>query len=409
LLPFTKTFFPSLKKQFVNPRLIFWIFLLTAVVASLLKVAVDLHYTGTRHTSSVNNFLVFRNSFYHLIQHARIYGFMPGEQDDQFLYSPTFALFFAPFALLPKYVGVVVWCVFNSLILFYAIRLLPIDENKKAFVCWFIFVGLISTIQNVQSNPLVAALFILTFVAFERKHIALAALLICISFYIKIFGLMGGVLFLLYPQRLKFIGWTALWFVALFLIPLIVVSWKELTGYYESWYGAIQETHVQYTDDIFVSVMRMIEGIRGVVLSNAWRFGIQIVALGLFFVKFLNPRLVHNQQFRLLVLASIMIWCIIFNHAAESNHYVIASVGVALWYIGGTRQQFDLGLLLFAFILGASSSSLFPGYLRRQYVSPMALMALPFLLVWLKLEYELTISHRLTALTVSHEDRKSVV
>ena len=126
---------------------------MVAVVASLLKVSIDLRHTEPGYISKVNNFVVYRNSFYHLIHHNELYGFMPAEQVDQFMYSPTFAMLFAPFALLPKYIGVVLWCVFNSLILFFSIRLLQVDERKKRFIYWFFIVDLVSTIQNVQVNP----------------------------------------------------------------------------------------------------------------------------------------------------------------------------------------------------------------------------------------------------------------
>jgi len=367
---------------------------MVAVVASLLKVSIDLRHTEPGYISKVNNFVVYRNSFYHLIHHNELYGFMPAEQVDQFMYSPTFAMLFAPFALLPKYIGVVLWCVFNSLILFFSIRLLQVDERKKRFIYWFIIVDLVSTIQNVQVNPLVCALFIFTFVAFERKQIAFAALFVSISFFIKIFGVMGAALFLLYPERLKFIGWTVLWFALLFLLPLCIISWKELLNHYQYWYDVMKEIHIQYTDNIYISVMRMIEGVRGIKLSNAARYMIQLGAFAVFCIKYLNYKMFESFQFRLSVLSSIMIWCIIFNHAAESNHYIIAITGVALWYVNGNKSITDLILVTFAFVLSLTSSNFFPRYLREQYIVPMALKSLPFLFIWLKLEYDLTFSRK---------------
>jgi hypothetical protein len=384
----------SIKNQVSTPLFIFGVYLIVAIVATLLKISIDLHHAGPGYISKVNNFIVYRNSFYHLIHHTGLYGFMPAEQCDQFMYSPTFAMLFAPFALLPKYIGVVIWCVFNSLILFFAIRLLQLDERKKAFIYWFILVDLISTIQNVQANPLVCALFVFTFVAFERKQIALAALFVSISFFIKIFGVMGAALFLLYPGRLKFIGWTMLWFALLFLLPLCIISWKELSNYYRCWYDVMKEIHIQYTDNIYISVMRMIEGVRGIKLSNTARYMIQFGAFAVFCIKYLNYKMFDSVQFRLSVLSSIMIWCIIFNHAAESNHYIIAITGVALWYVNGNKYITDLVLVIFAFVLSIASSSFSPHYLRERYVVPMALKSLPFLFIWLKLEYDLTFSRR---------------
>ncbi|MEG2849443.1 MAG: hypothetical protein RR880_04335, partial [Bacteroidales bacterium] len=48
------------------------------------------------------------------------------------------------------------------------------------------------------------------------------------------------------------------------------------------------------------------------------------------------------------------------------------------------------GLMIFAFILTSMSpSDLFPRYLKIHYVYPYALKALPCVLIWLKLTYEL--------------------
>jgi Protein of unknown function (DUF2029). len=399
MLSQTVKIYTSIKKQATIPLFIFGVYLMVAVIAALLKISIDLHHTEPGYISKVNNFIVYRNSFYHLIHHTELYGFMPAEQADQFMYSPTFAILFAPFALLPKYVGVVIWCIFNSLILFFAIRLLQLDEGKKAFIYWFILVDLVSTIQNVQANPLVCALFVLTFVAFERKQIAFAALFVSISFFIKIFGVMGAALFLLYPGRLKFIGWTVLWSALLFLLPLCIISLKELSNYYQCWYDVMKEIHIQYTDNIYISVMRMIEGVRGIKLSNAARYMIQLGAFAVFCIKYLNYKMFDSVQFRLSVLSSIMIWCIIFNHAAESNHYIIAITGVAIWYVNGNKYKTDLALLIFAFVLSLTSSYFFPSYLRERYVVPLALKSLPFLFIWLKLEYNLIFFSKVRGMT----------
>ena len=46
--------------------------------------------------------------------------------------------------------------------------------------------------------------------------------------------------------------------------------------------------------------------------------------------------------------------------------------------------------MVFAFVLTSlSPSDLFPAYLRREWVQPYALKALPVVLVWLKLCYEM--------------------
>src|SRR2546423_1725063 len=49
--------------------------------------------------SNYNNYIIFKQSFYHLIQNKDLYMFYPSEHWDLFKYSPTFAFFFGIFAI----------------------------------------------------------------------------------------------------------------------------------------------------------------------------------------------------------------------------------------------------------------------------------------------------------------------
>lgn len=67
-------------------------------------------------------------------------------------------------------------------------------------------------------------------------------------------------------------------------------------------------------------------------------------------------------------------------------------MGVSIWYVTAPwkRSRADIILMIFAFILTSMSpSDLFPAYLRKNYVIPYALKALPCALIWFKLVYEM--------------------
>lgn len=373
-----------------NPLFILTLYIVAAVVATLLKISLDFKpHETVGYISKVNNFIIYRNSFFHLINHQNLYGYFPAEQYDEFLYSPTFALLIAPFALLPKYVGVVVWCVFNACCVFWAIQKLP-DQfaTGKVFISWFVLVELLTSIQNVQVNPLVAALFLLAFTAFEKKQVALASLCIVLSVYIKVFGILGASLFLIYPNRLKFIAWSILWTILIMALPLVVVSPSELMALYQNWFQSLTADHAKNMED--VSVMRLIAGLSGVELRETTRFAIQVTAVGIFCLKYLRWSAFANPSFRLYFLSSAMIWSIIFNHAAESSTYIIAILGVALWYQHSEQNTFNLVLVVLAFVLcSLSPTDIFPRVIRQSYIVPMALKALPCLLIYLKLEYDM--------------------
>ena len=73
-----------------------------------------------------NNFAIFRWSFFHLVEGVDLYAPAPGQFDDLFKYSPTFALLIGPFAPWPFAVGLTLWNALNAIGVWYAVtRLLP--------------------------------------------------------------------------------------------------------------------------------------------------------------------------------------------------------------------------------------------------------------------------------------------
>jgi hypothetical protein len=85
---------------------------------------------------------------------------------------------------------------------------------------------------------------------------------------------------------------------------------------------------------------------------------------------------------------------VLFSTGSESSGYIIALVGVVIWYtaVPWQRNGWDIALMIFVFVLSSlSPSDLFPAYLRKEWVQPYALKALPVTLVWLKLCWEMAI------------------
>src|SRR5262249_2426351 len=83
------------------------------------------------------NFDIFRHSFVHLVARTGLYGHFPDEPGDLFKYSPTFALAMAPFWLMPKWLGLPVWNLVNTLAPFVAVNRLALSREACAFVLLF--------------------------------------------------------------------------------------------------------------------------------------------------------------------------------------------------------------------------------------------------------------------------------
>jgi hypothetical protein len=79
-----------------------------------------------------NNYIIFKQSFFHLIKHQDLYIHFPQEQYDLFKYPPTFALLFAPFSILPDSMGYTLWTAINLLLPVLAIfRLKGVSNNLQ--------------------------------------------------------------------------------------------------------------------------------------------------------------------------------------------------------------------------------------------------------------------------------------
>ena len=90
------------------------------------------------------------------------------------------------------------------------------------------------------------------------------------------------------------------------------------------------------------------------------------------------------------MLVSVLLWVVVFNHKAESPTFVIAFTGAALWYITSSRSGWETALFVAALLLTSlSPTDLFPAVVRREVIVPYALKALPCLLIWLVVVWEM--------------------
>jgi hypothetical protein len=368
----------------LEPKVILAAYLAAAAIVTAQQL-VGTWLAGGDGYTGYNNYVIFRQSFLHLVQGKDLYAAYPGEHWDFFKYSPTFAILFAPFAILPDAMGLLLWNALNVAAVYVAFRSFPdVSRSTKGFMLWFVALELLTSIQNAQSNGLVAGLIILAFVCLERRAALPAALLVALSIYVKLFGLVAFVLFLLYPSRRRAAAYSLLWLVVLGALPLLAVSPGQLGFLYGSWADLLAADH---TASHGLSVMGWL---------SSW-FGLQadkdLVVLGgaaLLLLPFLRVASYRDFGFRVLALASVLIWVVIFNHKAESPTYIIAMSGVTIWYFPQLRRPENLILLVVAFVLTSlSPTDLFPSHLREAWVRPYHFKAVPCIIIWGKIVWEM--------------------
>ena len=338
-----------------------------------------------------DNYLIYKSGFINTIHQLTPFGQVRGPLHDVYHYGPVFAVLMAPFALLPDSVGVILWVMFNAWVLYAAIKHLPLKENYYVIILLLCAHELMTSSSNVEINPLIGALIILSFVFIRDKKDFWAALMICIGTFIKLYGIVGLAFFFLSQNKPKFILSLLFWSVVLFLLPMLISSPSYIIKTYHDWYGDLLEKNTHNIGPSLqdISAMGLIRNIFNYrQLSN---IAVIIPGILLFALWYLRVKLYNNIQYQLLLLASTLIFVIIFSSSSESPTYIIAFAGVAIWFMNLDRPvtPFEIALLVFALLVTSlSPSDLFPKYVRVHYIIPYKLKALPCVLIWLKIIYE---------------------
>ena len=321
-----------------------------------------------------------RENLYEFIQYKIIY--------DKFFYAPQFVLFFMPFVFLPVKAAVFVWVLTGGVLYYWALKRLPFTHQQKQIIFLIALIDLINSLQNLQTNAINTALMLLIFGLLQQGKVIWAALCVAFCLSIKIYPAAAALLFVFYPDKIKFLGYCVLFTLLFFMMPLFFVSKAYFVSCLSNWFHSISED----AQDKSIANSPSLIGINYTWFSRPLNpiyiqlVGLAIVVLPL--LKILKKEV--NSRFQALYLSFIMLFVVIFNHAAESPTYVIAVTGAAIWYALSAKQSVDnilLFLLMMACIL--TPTDLFPAELRKNYLAPLKIRVIPCLLIWLKIFYEL--------------------
>lgn len=359
-------------------RLLDWLVLL--LWSGAIVVATAQHGIVTQN----NNFRIFRAASRHLIAGSDLYAAYPAEHFDFYKYSPTFALLFSPFAYLPFAPSMLVWNALNAGALFVAISLV-LPRRAATLARAIVFLDLLGSLQNVQSNALVAALIVYTFAAYERHHTALGSLAAITGAYIKLFPI-AGVSFAIFHARKVRVTIAVVGGAVLFaLLPLLVTSPDRLLAQYASWRSIemVDATARGFT------VMQMIEQLFHAGLPN-WPFQLAGVLLLVAPVVVQRWRW-HDWELRRLYLCSVLVFCVVFNHQAESPTFVVGVTGVAIWFAAIDRpSRWEWALLAFIVVCTIlASSDVMPDRIQRDFFDRYRFKTVPLVALWLELQRRL--------------------
>jgi hypothetical protein len=367
-------------------RIAFWWFLI--YLASALAVAVQ-----RTLFSPENNFMILRTSSLHLVTGQDLYAAYPAIYRDFFKYSPTFAFLWSPFAVLPPVPGYMLWAVACVSALYAAItRALPPSQAVVALaLSWLAVFG---DLQRSQSNALCAGLMILAWAALEHDNQWRAVLAIAVATFVKLFPIAAVAFAIFHRRKIRFGVICLIVIAAGIAVPLLVTSPTTLAMQYKSWFRI--ESHdaiplARYGTggaDLYAGLMGQFRVWWGVRWPNwpAQLAGVIILMVPLA----VRWRHWERRHFRVLFLASMLVFCVLFNHQAESPSYSIAIIGASVWYAASERTWWRTALIVACIVIvNVASTGVMPRTWYREWYVPYLVKTIPLIPLWFVMQLEL--------------------
>ena len=333
-----------------------------------------------------NNYVIFKLSHFHLLENKNIYAEYKDEVHDIFKYSPTFALAFGLFSEMPDLLGLILLNMLNvGLLVLTLFNKKSAWFDKRGWVLLFILPEIILTTQHAQSNAMMTGLLLSGYLDLEQGKTRRAGILFSLAIFIKIYAGLACLLFLLYPEKRKFLLSVTISSLLLFLLPLVVVSPASLSMQYHSWWQMLTHDHAQSYGLSLMQILNMIvPGFQG-------KFVLQMIGVLVLAVSVFTLRAKNDTLYRLYLLSLILLTMINFNHKSESASFIVSVAGIAIWFFSiQLPSALEKGLMIFAFFgTVLIASDVFPPFLRNTYFIPYSVKVWPCILIYMYLLYSL--------------------
>jgi hypothetical protein len=341
-----------------------------------------------------NNFLIFRASFYHLVHGLNLYAAYPVEHNDYYYYGPLFGLFFAPFALPPKFLGLLLWELANAVTYLIAINYLPLSVTRKKMLLLFCAIEFANSAFSEQFNPMIAAFIIGSFLLVEAEKDKWATLLIVLGAMMKLYPIVGLAFFLFSKNKRGFIISTIVWTVVLLVLPALFCGPDFLIDAYHRWLPAVAHKNLLNHDLLARSQDICIMGVVRDFAQNPNIPDLPFLIFGA--IVFAVPLLRFGQyqclKFRLQVLATALIMVVIFSSGGESPTYILPVTGIFLWMLMKEKPFTTFNIMFIVLLLvitGLGLSDAMPRAIRHDYIGKYGMKAWPCIIIWFIISWEL--------------------
>jgi hypothetical protein len=362
---------------------------------------------GAINNHANNNFIIFKQSFFHLKNGTNLYLEYVKEYWDHYYYSPSFAVLVMPFTLIPTSLATFAWGIFDAGLLFFAIRQLPVLPKYQNFILLLSANEMMNSSSNLQSNGIMAATIILSFVYVIKQKEVKSTAMILVGFFIKLYSITGLAFFFFSQHKKRFVLWFIFWLIVLVLLPLLVTSPSFLIQCYKDWAAALSLksnfdiTVSMYHNMVDITLQGMVKRVFNLPALNKWIFiipGLIIFGAQYFFYKHFS-----NPIYRLYMLCSVLLFIIVFNTGTESPTYIIGVPAICLWYVLQEKTKWINTIFIVSiFFSSFSYSDIFTPWLRTQVMMPYALKVLGCFIVWVVIAVQI-FTRQFLKLSVDHE------
>lgn len=281
------------------------------------------------------------------IEGSAIYSFTPNKG---FVYSPFAAVCYLPFAIVPPYLGSILWRALSvGILLAGASRLLKsgtyahIPERLRGLVYLLIFPLALSNVDAGQANPLLIGMIMISLAAVSTGRWTVAAIAISCAVYWKIYPLAVGLLLILVaPGKFSLRFLPAL--VVMALVPFLFQEPAYVMKQYQQWLATrAGDNRLQYPIEIApLDLWYLLVRMGGVPLPET-AYRILQVASGAAIAGFcIVGRWRNWPQDRLLggLFAFVSIWMVLLGPSTESFTYLLLAPAIAI----GVTECFALRL-----------------------------------------------------------------
>jgi hypothetical protein len=367
----------------VSDEKLYWLSAGTWFLLSLLAVLLSIK------EGLLNNFIIYKSTFFHAREQLNLYQPYPLEYGDVFLYGPLFSIIIAPFAWMPTTIGAVIWTMANSLLLFYAIHQLPLPGRWRSIILLFSAHEMMINSAWLQTNALVAACIILGFTYVQKEKEAYALLFILAASFIKLYGIVGFAFFFFSKRPLRFVLWAFIWSIIFFLLPVLITSFSFLLQSYKDWYAALTIKNAKNVSfaakDVLYQNISALGMIRRVFrLERMNDLFVLVPAFLLFISQYFPFRYWNDLRYRLYILCSVLLTVVLFSTGSETSAYIIAVPAMVIWFALQPKTKalsiaFGCLLVLTTF----AYSDLLTPWLRTHLYRPYSFKAFPPFVLWI--------------------------